>query len=234
MSNVGPGVLRACSTCGTEYPATSEFFEKNKACVGGITHRCKPCSNKKAARWREENRDVIIERWHERYKGKHGEARQVRDRFYREHQPQRMLAGMMSRATIKRAQERGLPCDDSASVAALEALLIATERCPICDVELRHRCYLERGHGKGKAHDATPTIDRIIPAMGYVQGNVAIICWRCNRLKSDGTLLELERIVQWLKRVAPGASNPSDKRPPPEPSGPRRAQRHCWSKRRAS
>ncbi len=45
-----------------------------------------------------------------------------------------------------------------------------------------------------------PTLDRIIPALGYVVGNVAVISMRANRLKSDAALHELEAVSAYIKR----------------------------------
>lgn len=36
-----------------------------------------------------------------------------------------------------------------------------------------------------KGHPATISIDKIVPAKGYVQGNVQWICWAANRAKGD-------------------------------------------------
>ena len=43
----------------------------------------------------------------------------------------------------------------------------------------------------GGRTDNTPSLDRIQPALGYVVGNVEVISWRANRLKSDASLAEL-------------------------------------------
>ncbi len=37
----------------------------------------------------------------------------------------------------------------------------------------------------GKMNDNMPSIDRIVPEIGYVPGNIRVISWRANRLKSD-------------------------------------------------
>ena len=46
-----------------------------------------------------------------------------------------------------------------------------------------------------------PSIDRRDPTKGYVKGNVWVISWRANRLKSDATLDELRGIVAGLEAV---------------------------------
>ena len=40
-----------------------------------------------------------------------------------------------------------------------------------------------------------PTLDRVVPELGYVRGNVWIVSWRANKLKSNGTLDEFKRMV---------------------------------------
>lgn len=47
--------------------------------------------------------------------------------------------------------------------------------------------------------ESAAELDRLVPALGYVKGNVAFISRRINRLKNDATLQELERLVEWLK-----------------------------------
>lgn len=47
--------------------------------------------------------------------------------------------------------------------------------------------------------DTTPSIDRLIPDLGYVLSNVRIVSHRANRLKQDATVEELEKILLYLK-----------------------------------
>ncbi len=57
---------------------------------------------------------------------------------------------------------------------------------------------LEFSNGRGSRPDNIPTLDKIIPALGYVPGNIAIISMRANRLKSDATAEELRAILDWV------------------------------------
>jgi hypothetical protein len=50
----------------------------------------------------------------------------------------------------------------------------------------------------GVKSDSSPSVDRIIPSLGYVLGNVALLCWRCNNLKRNATPDELLTIAKWL------------------------------------
>ena len=51
----------------------------------------------------------------------------------------------------------------------------------------------------GRPPEDGPSLDRINPTKGYVVDNVAIICWRCNALKRDALLNELELIVSYMR-----------------------------------
>lgn len=53
------------------------------------------------------------------------------------------------------------------------------EFCPITGVRITS--------GNGSIETNSPTLDKIVPPLGYVLGNVAVISSRANRIKSDGT-----------------------------------------------
>jgi hypothetical protein len=72
-----------------------------------------------------------------------------------------------------------------------EDIVIPTH-CPALGIKL------ELSHGK-YATNASPTLDRFIPELGYIPGNVTVISKKANRLKGDGTLQELECLVTWMK-----------------------------------
>ena len=67
------------------------------------------------------------------------------------------------------------------------------ERCPVFpELELRF-------HNGRERPDTIPTLDKLVPALGYVPGNVHVISMRANRLKSDATPEELRRIAEWAE-----------------------------------
>lgn len=68
--------------------------------------------------------------------------------------------------------------------------------CPILGIPLR----FERGRRGPSA--ATPSIDRINPARGYVPGNIRVISWRANELKRNGTLAEFKAIIRDMENGA--------------------------------
>jgi hypothetical protein len=48
------------------------------------------------------------------------------------------------------------------------------------------------------------TVDRINPRLGYVKGNVGLICMRCNRIKNNATLKELRLIRRYMLNAKRG------------------------------
>lgn len=53
----------------------------------------------------------------------------------------------------------------------------------------------------GKASPNSPSLDRIIPELGYVPGNVRVISMRANAIKNDANLDELLKVAAYLERA---------------------------------
>jgi hypothetical protein len=70
--------------------------------------------------------------------------------------------------------------------------LIIPEFCPVLGIRL------ERSTGTGRgATDNSPSLDKIIPALGYVRGNAVVISNLANRLKSSATPWQLMQVAQY-------------------------------------
>lgn len=65
--------------------------------------------------------------------------------------------------------------------------------CPILGIELKF--------GEGRAKPYSPTLDRIIPSLGYVKGNVQVISLRANLMKSDANPEELIKFSEWVMKT---------------------------------
>lgn len=50
----------------------------------------------------------------------------------------------------------------------------------------------------GKSHNSV-SVDRVDSSKGYIKGNVRVISFRANTLKSNGTLEEFQKIVEYLE-----------------------------------
>jgi len=90
-----------------------------------------------------------------------------------------------------------IPFDrDILTVAFLMDWLRRQVRCEACGEVLRLAPEVP-----GLKGDRSPSIDRVHPERGYVVGNIALLCWRCNNLKRDATSSELQTIVDWMRRM---------------------------------
>ena len=52
----------------------------------------------------------------------------------------------------------------------------------------------------GRRTNNTPSIDRINNRRGYVSGNIVVVSWRANHLKSNMTRVELQRLARFYLR----------------------------------
>ena len=91
----------------------------------------------------------------------------------------------------KRAREKSFPFDIEPKD------IIIPERCPIFGVPL--------ASNKGGSMTAnSPSLDRLVPSLGYVRGNIDVISRRANTIKNDSTLEELKLIVDYVERRSKG------------------------------
>ncbi len=65
------------------------------------------------------------------------------------------------------------------------------ESCPVLDIKIKIQA------GKG-THPNSPSLDRIDSSKGYIKGNVQVLSWRANNLKSDGTADELIKLGEFM------------------------------------
>ena len=53
--------------------------------------------------------------------------------------------------------------------------------------------------GSDKGTDNSPSLDRVVPSLGYVRGNVLVISNRANRIKNNATVTELRRVAEFFE-----------------------------------
>lgn len=104
----------------------------------------------------------------------------ARNREYHRQWKRENAASTLFYGAKQRAAKSGLAFDLELSD------IVIPERCPWLGVEI------VAGSGGG----ASPSLDRIDNSKGYVKGNVEVICWRANNLKSNATLEELVSMGQ--------------------------------------
>jgi len=70
-------------------------------------------------------------------------------------------------------------------------MISETTVCPILGVPLKR--------AKGLPTDNSPSLDCFYPERGYVLGNVSVISYRANMLKSNATVEEVRAILTWME-----------------------------------
>lgn len=89
-----------------------------------------------------------------------------------------------------RAKKKGVPFDISPD--DVYALVANTEVCPVLGIPF---CW-----GNNKLLDDSPTLDRLVPELGYVKGNIAVISAKANRIKNNAGVGDLGKVYTWMKR----------------------------------
>jgi len=88
----------------------------------------------------------------------------------------------------KRAKQDGLP------FLLMPADIQIPDLCPVFGTPLI------QGTGKGPS-PMSPSLDKIIPALGYVPGNVRIMSHKANVMKNDATPEQLLAFANWVQKT---------------------------------
>jgi hypothetical protein len=94
---------------------------------------------------------------------------------------QKLLSG-----AAHRAKQNSTPFDLAV------ADLVWPDTCPVLGIKLTY-------NGQSGAKDTRASLDRLKPAMGYIKENVRVISMRANRIKSDATIEELQKIIAYME-----------------------------------
>jgi hypothetical protein len=94
-------------------------------------------------------------------------------------------AWQLRQQAMSRVRKTGLPF----SIKTED--VIVPKLCPVFGFRL------QRGRG-----EKSPSLDRIIPELGYVPGNVQVISHKANTMKSNASPEELKKFAQWVLKNA--------------------------------
>lgn len=146
-------------------------FQKDWRRKDGHTNLCKSCASNYANEWHRNNRE------HHNQK--------MRDWWYKDKQrrPEVYIWSMARR----RAKQTGRPFSITPDDIRIPDV------CPALGLKLEF--------GVGHNQPNSPSIDAIIPALGYVPGNIAIISHRANGIKQNVGPEELRKVADWLEKA---------------------------------
>ena len=108
-----------------------------------------------------------------------------RGRRYRKRHPIRARL-----STVRsRVDGTGIPLDEAAYRRAWEA---RPTHCPVFGFELYEGSEVNLAN--------SPEMDRVVPELGYTEGNMRVISRHANRLKDDGSADEHRAIADWMDK----------------------------------
>jgi hypothetical protein len=70
--------------------------------------------------------------------------------------------------------------------------VVVPNYCPALGVKLE---------AAGPQSDSSPSLDRVDPTKGYVPGNVVVISKLANRIKTNATADQIEKVAKWLRTM---------------------------------
>jgi hypothetical protein len=183
--------MKKCGKCKQE-KSLDEFYS-NKSRTDGKSSWCKTCDLQKHKNSYEANPEAARQKTSE-YRKNNLSSVVAANKEYRHNNKDKvaqwnqnrplavkLISGAKGRAK-KRQIPFGLVPDD----------IFIPETCPILGIKLVVN--------KGKCDFNSPTLDCIIPHLGYVPGNVAVISFKANTMKSNASLEELKSLVTWLEK----------------------------------
>jgi hypothetical protein len=194
--------VRICRNCSIQLNTINAVKDAGKR--DGIASICKTCNGLRTAEWKKNNpQKVKLQRKRQYQKMKQNpEKLKQQSQAYR--QWYRKIRGTGVNGTLQitigsvkfRAKQLNIPFDLDIDYLAS----IVTENCPVDGLPMDWAMNLVRN---GKPTDRSPSIDRIIPALGYIKGNVKFIAHKWNTWKSDMLLRDLELIIAYTEKYAP-------------------------------
>ena len=165
---------KVCLSCNAEKPA--QDFHLNASTKDGLQKHCKEC---RKSRYDKDSVVVRGKKLKRYYKDHKGTLSSIKE--YRHKKPELiMLANAKARA-----KRLNLPLEITVDD------VVIPDFCPILGIPLVV--------ADGIPTENSPSLDRFIPEKGYVRGNISVISYKANRLKSNGSVEDLRKIANWME-----------------------------------
>lgn len=195
---------KKCSKCGEVKPVSG--FSKATRNKDGLQGHCKSCVTEhykanieKIKEYKKEYQITHIEKIKERkkvYYQNNSEDIKYRANEYRKNNTDKIkdkkkdhykcnVDAHILRCIKTRSKQKGIPFD-----LTIEDITYP-EFCPVFGFKL------QRNKGSNPAR-SSPSVDRIIPELGYVKGNIQMISQLANSMKSNATPEELLMFADWV------------------------------------
>jgi 5-methylcytosine-specific restriction endonuclease McrA len=171
-----------CKACGIEKPLSE--FHRNSHNNDGYNGKCKSCRKIQSIGYYKTHAKSSNAST-KRYRDSHPEkVKQMADDYKKNH-PEKVRAMY----ALKNHRKKGYKT--TVTTAFVESLFINTTHCSLCGREL----FSEYGSGLTKA---SKSLDRINNETELREDNIWIICYDCNSIKRDKTLVEF---IEYCKNI---------------------------------
>lgn len=187
--------LRNCPSCGQVWKVRSDYINKIKSChpchhkvsrpekPDGNFHWCNKCKNWKDAldfNFRK-NGIRMCKSCETNYRKKNQkEITRKAVEWSKLNKEKKMFYAAKCRAKIN-----NIPFNLEISD------IVVPEYCPVLGFKLI----------LSEDKNTSPSLDRIVPELGYIKGNVRVISWRANWLKNNATLDEIKCLYLYLEKI---------------------------------
>lgn len=199
--------MKECKSC--HIVKENDEFPRDKRLKSGLLFRCKECQSKASKEYRlshleavndvnreyrRSNKERVNERNRESYRRNKTIRRATQKKyetkmleFGRENINSRYSKRRLAEAAKTRAKRYNVPFSITADDFDIPEL------CPVLGVKLER--------AKVKMTRNSVSLDRIIPELGYVPGNIIVVCMRANSIKQDASPDEIIRVGTFFKRI---------------------------------
>lgn len=169
---------QTCTICKSKLKLSKKNFYKCKSETNGFNNICKQCIKKRRQKWEKKNN----------YKEPNFVDKCKGDEFL-------ARARVIKSGITSRARQKNIFVDRKITTNYILNLLKNNLCCKCCGVKMDFS-FKEKKY----QNNNSPTIDRLDPNKGYMIKNIRVLCYKCNVIKGNSTLKELETVYKWMMK----------------------------------
>lgn len=181
-TNIPHPIKLKCSSC-QEYKSPDEFYISTKYPKRGREYRCKKCAKERSLAYHYENQEALLTKWKINRDNLTREQKEEIAAKNREWHKKDVRMRLLTRVK-ERSKRHNMVCD-----ITIEDIVIP-EKCPLLGIPFAYGSKHDRWHSY--------SLDRIDNSLGYVKGNVQVISYLANTMKSQASK---EQLITFAKNI---------------------------------
>lgn len=184
-----------CNKCKQYFDITD--LVSDKRLKRGYKNLCKSCQASAYKKYVSKNRTKLQKQRKEAYEKN---IKPELNRYLQsiiDRDPIRYRARTMKNSMVQSSKKRNMKYDeDIVNIDYIYDFLLSNKNCQCCG-----KIYSYKFKFDNSPNLDAPSVDRMNNDIGYIKGNIEIICWECNNIKHDGTIQELQVVIDWMKAI---------------------------------